>query len=269
MNHDRRPMNDDRINSLLNMAREAELFERDLEGTGASNVLGPDLRLTGARPPLLRRPWVRVGALAAAVALIAAVGPALWHGGTSAGNARSSPVASGPSASDIAPADGVKGRVGQAATPIAATATTPKDARPATPSDDDREQVLIALYRTADGQGTTCPQCWCVQRWTPEMASAQQLKSIAEAELIASSLSRTCVPEPVRMIVVGLSGPSALLPSTDEQARSLALCIAESNGQSTGMPGRPAGAPSVTGSCVENGIAVRLATWAAKEARPN
>jgi len=59
---------------------------------------------------------------------------------------------------------------------------------------------------------------------------------------------RSCVGDPSRIIVIGLSGPEDALPKTDDQALQLSLCLI---GQS----------PSAGTTCVPSGLDYCMAGW--------
>jgi len=120
------------------------------------------------------------------------------------------------------------------------------------PSASTSETMLIALYRGSDGQAQQCPECWCVQRWTPKSIGQHEFAQLAHDKLIKASMSRSCVDEVEKLIVVALSGPRGALPKSDQSARELALCLTEgtSSENNAASPG-----------CVGSAVTVRIAHW--------
>lgn len=114
------------------------------------------------------------------------------------------------------------------------------------------ETMLIALYRGSDGKAQQCPECWCVQRWTPKSMGPHEFAQLAHDKLIKASMSRSCVDDVEKLIVVALSGPRGTLPNSDQSARELALCLTEgtSSESNAASPG-----------CVGSAVTVRIAQW--------
>lgn len=111
--------------------------------------------------------------------------------------------------------------------------------------------------------GATCPDCWCVQRWVPTLEDEQELKGRSKDDLICDSIDRTCVKDPSRVVVVGLSGPPELLPTTDDTAREIAICLMEYQASKSEPETLDAaiGAMASAG-CVASNVDVHIHSWA-------
>lgn len=108
--------------------------------------------------------------------------------------------------------------------------------------------LVVAIYRGEHGRGDGCGECWCVQRWSPNWGAERNINELEESELVDDSIVRSCVGDPSRIIVIGLSGPEDALPKTDDQALQLSLCLI---GQS----------PSAGTTCVPSGLDYCMAGW--------
>lgn len=213
-------MNQNSVENLLQMAAQAESLERDWDGSPPSNV--PSASPPRHRPHRHRR-------LAGAIATLGAIGAGLAI-------ALLAPV--------IHRALWPARPAAQPGTPDAATTAVNAAGAPST--------MLVALYRAAtDAASTTsptfesCPKCWCLARWTPQQNTA----ALADHELVSASFGKACVPEPAEVIVIGLSGPANALPTSDDQALSLAMCVLDT--QASRSPTQ----------CIDDEVEVRIASW--------
>lgn len=221
-------MNHTHVETLLRMAGEAESLERDWDGVPTPHAESPT-------PPRSRRPH-RHRRLAGAVATIGAVGIGLAIALIAPGIHRVLvPTQSIPSSPARAP--GLFPGTND-------IAIAPETGRAST--------MLVALYRAASDAVSnstptleSCPKCWCLARWTPEQGAA----ALADHELLSASMGKTCVPEPAEVIVIGLSGPTASLPSSDDQALSLAMCVLDTETSQSGT------------RCIGDDVQVRIASW--------
>jgi hypothetical protein len=125
--------------------------------------------------------------------------------------------------------------VGATAEPVEKTTTSHGD-------------LVVAIYRGEDSRGDGCGECWCVRRWSPHWGADRNVNELEETELVDDSIVRSCVGNPSRVIVIGLSGPEDALPKTDDQALQLSLCLI---GQS----------PSAGITCVPRGLDYCMAGW--------
>lgn len=108
--------------------------------------------------------------------------------------------------------------------------------------------LVVAIYRGEHSRGDECGECWCVRRWSPHWGGERNVNELEESELVDDSIVRSCVGDPSRVIVIGLSGPEDALPKTDDQALQLSLCLI---GQS----------PSTATTCVPSGLDYCMAAW--------
>ncbi len=108
--------------------------------------------------------------------------------------------------------------------------------------------LVVAIYRGEHSRGDECGECWCVRRWSPQWGAERNVNELEESELVDDSIVRSCVGDPSRVIVIGLSGPEDALPKTDDQALQLSLCLI---GQS----------PSTATTCVPSGLDYCMAAW--------
>jgi len=121
----------------------------------------------------------------------------------------------------------------------------------ATPSNETTAvhgDLVVAIYRGESSRGDSCGDCWCVRRWSPNWGTERNINELEEEELVDDSIVRSCVGDPSRIIVIGLSGPEAALPKSDDQALQLSLCLI---GHS----------PSAGTTCVPSGLDYCMAAW--------
>ncbi len=193
-------MEQDRLNDLVEMAHEAELFERELETPVLQHGAAARDQAGGVRS---RRRVRLVGVLALLAVMALGVGVVVLSAKLGGAPARG-PM--GPKGASVAARSG-------------------------------HQDMLIALYRAdepsdASGKPEQCPECWCVQRWKPEWRNVCDAAVVRGEELIDASIERACVNKPSRVVVIGLSGPAEALPKSDEQAREVALCILDAQAES-------------------------------------
>lgn len=228
-------MDERRLTSLLHMAREAEAFDRELNGAGAIRHTAGKTR--ARRDVVGRAIWVSL-ASAACLALSVTV---MQH-------MKIVPPNPNPSRAMIHKANPDRA----VNSPAAAS--------------QDRQTMLIALYRGDDGRGATCPDCWCMQRWVPELDSEHELTGAASDEMICASMARSCVKDPAHVVVVGLSGPPESLPATDDTAREIAICLMEYQASKDAARSEPQTLNATIGalasaSCVASSVDVHIQSW--------
>ncbi len=85
--------------------------------------------------------------------------------------------------------------------------------------------MVVALYRGDDRSSERCPECWCVERRSANWSDGRNVNELEHEELVSGSIGLSCVADPRRVVVIGLSGPAAAMPRTDEQALELSLCL--------------------------------------------
>lgn len=240
-------MDERRLTSLLQMAREAEAFDRELNAPGTIHAATPrSVDRPSHRPVRADKGGVRRAlwmSLASAACVAMAFGAFVFFG-----TKPITPISPKPDPGRFAIDRGA--------------VTPPSDTEPGVLA-TSRQTMMIALYRGDDGLGATCPDCWCVQRWVPTLESEQELAGRSKDELICDSIDRTCVKDPSHVVVVGLSGPPELLPTTDDTARDIAICLMEYQA-STSEPetlDAAIGAMASAG-CVASNVDVHIHSWA-------
>ncbi len=122
------------------------------------------------------------------------------------------------------------------------------------------QNMLIALYRAEDGRDAVCPDCWCVQRWEPRWDTAVDVRRAPDFDMLGESIERSCVADPARIVVIGLSGPAESLPASDDQAREIALCLLEGAPDGVNGAGESVLHASSTG-CIASTVEYRIQTW--------
>lgn len=186
-------MDDRRLAQLLRMAAEAERLEE---------ATLPFTR-PGSRGGISMTRWMGIGSIAAAVV----VGASLWVSNAIAPTPVVRPIASNtiPKASDTPSV-------------VAVSESTPV----ADPCDNE-STVLLALFRKADGNTQTMR--FSMQDWD----SRRGLNDLAEGELIGFAFEHQdeMTPEnlPDSVVLLAVSGPSELIPRSDEEAAHLAACL--------------------------------------------
>jgi hypothetical protein len=227
-------MSDDTLANLLRMAREAEDLERQIAGDIApADRAHPGVDRSAIRPRAHRR-LVGAGVVACLLGLgvLVTIVGSNFSGHAVLGRKSTSPTKSIPSTN-------------AEATPTQVATHTPIASPPAS-------TMFIALYRADTSPGEepdleSCPKCWCLARWTSDQGP--RLASLTDDELISSSISRACVPSPSQMVVIGLTGPAESMPTSDDQAFEVAMCLLDGD--------RPSESPS----CLASSVDVRLETW--------
>jgi hypothetical protein len=215
-------MNDRKAQHLLEMAREADALERDLLGNPLAVIASGASAESSSHG--LRR-WWRHAAVAAGVAACLVVGTLAWrqtrHPGT-----------------------------------ITTIAAIPRHAdAPAV----DQATMFIALYGGDESSNTASPDCWCLQRWTPEQ-SAAVIAEMSNQDVIAASMERACVTTPSRVVVIGLSGPREDLPRSDEDARTLAKCLLDGDAATEAS----AASSGSAAFCLASTVDLRVQRWSSR-----
>ena len=212
-------MNDRKAQHLLELTREADALERDLLGKPLA-VIAP-----GASPTRTRRLWWRRAAIAAGVAACFVVGTLAWRQTRHPGTITT--IAAIPRHS---------------VAPVA-----------------DQATMFIALYGGDESSNTASPDCWCLQRWTPEQ-SAAVIAEMSNQDVIAASMERACVTTPSRVVVIGLSGPREDLPRSDEDARTLAKCLLDGDAATEAS----AASSGSAAFCLASTVDLRVQRWSSR-----
>ncbi len=188
------------------------------------DLLGQPLVRAGAQAQSRLR-WGRASVIAASIAACLSIVGVLWHQTRRAGT-------------------------------ITTIATAP---RHVVPSAADHATMFIALYGGDESSNTATPECWCLQRWSPEHNGAV-VADMSAQELIAASMERACVSTPSRVVVIGLSGPREDLPRSDDDARSLAKCLLMD--QAAGPEQSDSG--SSAAFCLASSVDLRVQRWSSR-----
>lgn len=139
-------------------------------------------------------------------------------------------------------------------TPIAATGS-PTAARGLAANEGLEPSGMVLLAVAQDEQGLL----ECV-RWSDHsLASGQRMADLSAADLKQMGLQLACGDDPHTLLVVGLEGPSAMLPCSDERARELAMCLLTSEACSPLAFDRSACGRT---GCTERGLQMRVESLA-------
>lgn len=113
-----------------------------------------------------------------------------------------------------------------------------------------RESVLMAIAED-DAGGLRCV------KWSPGVWGQRPLSDVASEELRSIGLSLGCETAVRRLLVVGMEGPTALLPHSDAHASEVAQCILRQ--PPCAADGFDRGACSAAGGgCVGSDVSVRV-----------
>ncbi len=193
-------MNDRRLTQLLRMAAEAERME--------STTLRFEAPVRASGPAWTG--WLEISAAAAAVVVGATVWMTDLTGGSSAGPslAQSNPTTIEP--------------VGVVPSPLPVAHTDQNVVAQGDPCDSE-STVLLAIFRKADGATSTLR--FAMKDWDAHRG----INDLAEGELIgfafdhADEITPDTMPDSV--VLLAVSGPSDLVPRSDEDAAHLAACL--------------------------------------------
>lgn len=218
-------LNERDLTALLLMSREAEDLEHDLALPTPTVLHGAHagVRSPTRHPHRAHRPLLA----AAALMLLASLAAIL----------------------SVRPGVPRQGSTGVARNPSRGPAISPT-----------HQNMLIALYRAEDGRDAVCPDCWCVQRWEPRWDATVDVRRAPDFDMLGESIERSCVADPARIVVIGLSGPADSLPASDDQAREIALCLLEGAPDGMNGSGEAVLHASSTG-CVASTVEYRIQTW--------
>lgn len=128
------------------------------------------------------------------------------------------------------------------------TKSTPKPAPSATSS------LLLAVYQNDSGHLS------CVN-WSAEALKGRAISSLTAEELTRLALAMACDPKAARILVVGLEGPPAALPSSDDRAKLVAQCLSTTPPCASGMF-NPTSCASA--GCLDTDVKVRIESLALK-----
>ena len=94
-------------------------------------------------------------------------------------------------------------------------AAKPADAHTPLPP---KSSLLLAVYQNDAGKLS------CVN-WSAEALNGRTISSFSTDELTRMGLALACDPSAARILVVGLEGPAAALPTSDARAQAVAQCL--------------------------------------------
>lgn len=225
-------MNEKEIQQLLKISRDFEQFDRDCElgsvtrGDSSSNLL-TSLAVARAKSAARMR-WASV-AIAACI-VIAAI----------AKMQSATPPIVAPVAEIIV-----------AETPEHSTGVQLVQATPVVPD----VQLVIALYRNDSSPSERCPECWCVAQWSANWGEGRSINELQDHELVDDSMMHSCVTDPKRIVVLGLSGPASSMPKTEQQALDMSLCLMglQENASPQAIAANP--------NCTPSGLEYCMTTW--------
>jgi hypothetical protein len=187
-------------------------------------------------PPGSAKPWPNTarpgggepryrGLLAAAAVLALIVTPVVLYKGLTGGTAKQTPVVVG----------------------------TP-DKAPDHPTPPPTSSLLLAVYQNDAGKFS------CVN-WSADALKGRAIASLTADELTRLGLTLACDPGAARILVVGLEGPAAALPTSDDRAKAVAQCLSTTPPCASGTfdPQTCASA-----GCLDNQVTVRIESLALK-----
>lgn len=125
----------------------------------------------------------------------------------------------------------------------------------------EHRNMVLAMYEGTDpATGRSCNQCQCVQYFNPGWSADRGVSEVSSGELIDATMDHACMSTPRRVFVIGLSGPADELPLTEDDARTIALCILGRAPDHT-CSDRDTAMSSSAAACLSSNVAVRVQTW--------
>ncbi|MFN0131348.1 MAG: hypothetical protein ACKVW3_02255 [Phycisphaerales bacterium] len=89
--------------------------------------------------------------------------------------------------------------------------------------------LVMGIFRDRDGR------CTCV-RWSRQEWGGRRLSDVGRGELVDAVLKASCTSDPRQVMVVAISGPDEVLPTTREGADRLATALADAADRSQELP---------------------------------
>ncbi|HZW07457.1 MAG TPA: hypothetical protein VFF65_10060 [Phycisphaerales bacterium] len=114
--------------------------------------------------------------------------------------------------------------------------------------------LLLAVYQDDDGTLS------CVN-WSSDALKGRAIASMTADELTRMGLALACDPQAARILVVGLEGPAAALPSSDARAQVVAECLSTTP---PCAPGTFNPRTCASAGCLDTEVKVRIAAMALK-----
>lgn len=244
-------MTDHDLTELLKMAREAEAFAQPAAPRLVPRLVQAPARAS-TKPDTFRiLGWSSAG-LAAAAAVAAAVvlfriGPAPTINTDPNENTLVAQVPTADHTTAVGPPVSPEASVIPAALAVA------------TPVHEGRESIIVAMFRTSDGQSR------CVRIKSHEWDCGRSLDDISEGDLIGFAFENACdsvIEEgPESLVVLAMSGPKGSFAKEAETAEAIAACM-QSTPDSCGI--EAACYADVALQCLPPGITVRAETLAVR-----
>jgi hypothetical protein len=135
--------------------------------------------------------------------------------------------------------------------PVKMTGAKPKSSDPVAPP---TASLLLAVYQNDSGHLS------CVN-WSADALKGRAMSSLTAEELTRLGLALACDPQAARILVVGLEGPAAALPSSDDRAKLVGQCLSTSPPCASGVFN-----PTTCASagCLDHQVKVRIESLALK-----
>lgn len=114
------------------------------------------------------------------------------------------------------------------------------------------QPISVVLAIADDGAG----RLHCV-RWCADVLGGRAINELHDAELEAIGWDLACEEFVPRLVVVGVEGPKAWVPTNDAEAKQLAQCLLESAGLGPGPL-----EPAECNSCAPDRVTMRVQTIA-------
>ncbi|MFT3684948.1 MAG: hypothetical protein QM783_08490 [Phycisphaerales bacterium] len=132
--------------------------------------------------------------------------------------------------------------------------TKPAVTPPQVAAADDKASLLLAVYQNDRGSLS------CVN-WSAEALEGRNVSKLTADELTRLGLTLSCDPAAARVLVVGIEGPLAALPTSDDRARAVAQCLSTTTPCS---PGSFNPQTCASAGCLSQDVTVRIETLALK-----
>ena len=207
---------DDALLALIRASGEAEQLHQDAQQPVPSlRLAGTPARSHGARGLGWSWRWFAAAAALVAVGVIV-LSPRPWS--------PSRPIAEG-TGKNISPMPGEWNR----SLPKVAEAGSTRSTEVVLPvrqgSRPGDATVILTISQDADGR------CRCVTSVSHQLAAGQSVGDLPSTELLGVGLQRLCETNPERVLVLGISGPSELLPQSKAEAERFASCLDRGPGE--------------------------------------
>ncbi len=116
---------------------------------------------------------------------------------------------------------------------------------------------FVALYRDDVDPDGRCPECWCVAQLAANGGDGRNVSDLHEDELLQATLRNSCVINPQRVVIVGLTGPATAMPKNDAEALEMSLCLLKKQSGVALSPTELA----ATVQCLPSSVDYCMTTW--------